>query len=715
MKIAIVYNRESQRVINLFGMPNREKYGLKAINRILDALKQGGHSAMAVEGDKDLIDRLEEFMPRVLKGERPGMVFNLSYGIQGQARYTHVPGMLEMVGIPYVGSGPLAHSLALDKVVAKMIFRQQGLPTPDFAVLADRESEIPELTYPMIVKPKNESVSFGIKVVNDDQELREAANVIFDQFNQAVLVEQYIKGREINVGLIGNGDPEAFPPVELLFGDGPQIYTLEDKKGKSGREIGHQVPAALDEATLEEAKRVAKGAFQALGCYDCARVDMRLDEEGRLYILEINSLPSLGEHGSYTIAAQAVGLDFPKLINRLVEVATARYFGTPVVASTTQTERDPDEQAFNFLTDRRDRMEKRLGEWVMHSSRTNDIVGIKAAHQKLDRTFTELGLRAVSSVTRDRAAWTWETPTGFDGGTLLVFHVDVGVREDLVGGGFRKDPENLMGEGIGVSRGPMVMAEFALRALRNARVLRKLPLGIVCYADEGLDAQYSREVLEEAFRRAGQVLVLRPGNAPDFAIHQRRGQRVYRLTAEGRARRQRKTAKQKDVLRWVCNKLEDLAQLTTPQNRVSVATTDLKTDSFPMLLPHRVTAHIQITYGEPARADGLEEKMRAVLGKDGFRWSLDVLSDRPPMPERGVSKHMIDAFTQIAERWELPFQTESSLWPSVSGLVNTETPVLCGLGPVCENIYTPQESISRISLLQRTVLLSLFLMRQGKA
>ena len=111
MKIVIAYNRESRNVINLFGMPNKETIGLKTIKRISDALRSGGHQVIAVEGDKDLVDRLEEFMPRVVKGERPGMVFNVSYGIQGQARYTHVPSILEMVGIPYVGSGPLAHSL----------------------------------------------------------------------------------------------------------------------------------------------------------------------------------------------------------------------------------------------------------------------------------------------------------------------------------------------------------------------------------------------------------------------------------------------------------------------------------------------------------------------------------------------------------------------------------------------------------------------------
>ena len=236
MKVAVVYNRDSQRVINFFGVPNRETYALKSIKRITDALRKGGHQVAAFEGDKDLIDRLEEFMPRVVKGERPGMVFNLSYGIQGQARYTHVPGMLEMLGLPYVGSGPLAHSLALDKVVSKMLFHQHGLPTPDFAVLEAPGFDVPDLKFPMIVKPKNEAVSFGLKVVRTEKQLREAAHVVFETFQQSVLVEQYIAGREINVGLLGNSPPEALPPVEIKFGKGgPPVYTYEDKTRRSGR------------------------------------------------------------------------------------------------------------------------------------------------------------------------------------------------------------------------------------------------------------------------------------------------------------------------------------------------------------------------------------------------------------------------------------------------------------------------------------------------
>ncbi|MHC4467526.1 MAG: D-alanine--D-alanine ligase family protein, partial [Planctomycetota bacterium] len=321
MKIAVVYNHDSQNVINLFGVPNRERIGHKTIRRISDALKSRKHQVKEVEGDKDLIERLGEFMPKVLKGELPGLVFNVSYGIQGQARYAHVPSILEMIGIPYVGSGPLAHSLALDKVVAKIIFRQHDLPTPEFVVLNSWEDELaPDLLYPMVVKPKNESVSFGVTIVHNESELREAARTIFEAFKQPVLAEQYIEGREINVGLIGNNPSEAFPPVELLFPkNGPSIYTYQDKVHKSGREIGFKCPARVSQETIEKAQNLARRAFEVLGCFDCARVDMRLDSEGNLQLLEVNSLPSMGEHGSYTIGAQYVGLDFPALVNRLVE------------------------------------------------------------------------------------------------------------------------------------------------------------------------------------------------------------------------------------------------------------------------------------------------------------------------------------------------------------------------------------------------------------
>jgi D-alanine-D-alanine ligase len=714
MKVAVVYNRESKNVVNLFGMPNQEKIGKKTIRRIVDALKQGGHQVIALEGDKDLVDRLEEFMPRVLKGERPGMVFNVSYGIQGQARYTHVPSILEMIGVPYVGSGPLAHSLSLDKVVTKMILRQHGLPTPEFLVMDEPDTKLPDLPYPMIVKPKSEAVSFGLKVVHDEDELREGAAVIFERFKQPVLVEQYIDGREINVGLVGNSPPETFPPVELIFpGEGPRIYTYRDKTGRSGRTISHACPAPIGEELQVAAKEIAVKAFQALGCADCARVDMRLDGD-RLYILEINSLPSLGEHGSYLVGADYIGLDYNGMVNRLVEVASARYFGTPEPPHLDRNGDDPANRVFSFLTQRRDEVERRLREWTRLSSHTDDPLGPREAVKRAQRLFSDLRMSPVETLTDERAAWTWETRKGLDKGTLLVAHLDVPAGPGHASTQFRRESEWLFGEGIGSSRAPLVMLEYALRALRSLRRLSATPLGVLLYTDEGRDARYSAETIAAAMARASRVLVLRPGNLGDSVIVQRRGQRRYRLRAEGEPRRPGQAGKRPEVLRWMWSHLEELSELSNKKERTSVSTVDLDVEALPMLLPHRVAARLLVTYPDRTLGDELEKRMRSILHKDGMRWDLELISDRPPLVERRGGQRLLRSLKSAADRWEIPLKRETSVWPSVAGLAPARIACLCGVGPVARDLGTAQEAVQRISLIQRTLLLAEFLLGPEK-
>lgn len=715
MKVAVVYNRDRGNVINLFGTANREKIGLKTIERLTTALKAGGHSVIALEGDKDLVDRLEEFMPRVVTGERPGLVFNVSYGIQGQARYTHVPSILEMVGIPYVASGPLAHSLCLDKVVTKMILRQQGLPTPDFAVLQTPDSKLPELTYPLIVKPKNEAVSFGLKVVENESELRDAAKVIYDEFRQAVLAEQFIKGREVNVGLLGNDPPEAFPPVELNFGTGgPQIYTYEDKTGRSGRTISHSCPAPIGVELLEKASDLAKQAFVALGCYDCARVDMRLDEADNLYILEINSLPSLGEHGSYLVGAEHVGLDFTKFINRLVEVASARYFGTPAPPTVAAESQDPSDRVFRYITERRDRIENRVKQWVNLHSRTSDPIGVAGALKEASGMFKDLGMQPVDDLSAsDEAVMTWETSKGMDDGLLFVVNLDVPVDVEFPAQSFRRDPEWLYGEGVASSRASLVMLEYALRALRSMRRLRQLRLGVLCYCDEGLDARLSADEIRAAAARAREVVVLRPGSPPDRVITGRRGQRTLRLQVEGESLRLGRYPRKPDTLRWTWSKLDEMAQLTSQKQRLSVATVDLKAERLPMHVPHRVTATVVVSYPTVAAADALAQQTRDLLGRGGPRWELVTQTDRPPFEKRTPSS-LYDELAMVAARWDVPLQGETSAWPSVAGYVPEDRSCICGVGPVAHNLRTPQEAVQRISLIQRTLLLGEFLVGRLK-
>ena len=707
MKIAVVYNRQSKSVINLFGRPNKEKIGLKTIKRLTDALKKGGHQVIALEGDKDLIDNLEEFMPRVVKGERMGMVFNVSYGLQGQARYTQVPSILEMVGVPYVASGPLAHSLALDKVVTKMILRQNGLPTPDFVMLNSPDQPLPELRYPMIVKPRSEAVSFGLKIVHDEAELRAASKVIFDEFDQPVLAEQFIEGREINVGLLGNNPPEALPPVELLFGEGgPGIYTYEDKTGRSGRKVSHACPAPISEELTKRAKEIAVGAFQALGISDCARVDMRLNADGELFILEVNSLPSLGEHGSYLVGAAAVGLDFEKFVNRLVEVASARYFGAPDPASVAPAEKDPAAHAAQFITQRRDQMERRLREWVQISSRSQDPIGLQTAVHQAREVYAELGMKPVDGLSDPPHAYVWQTAKGLDDGTLFIAHLDVPLGSATAHQPFRRDPEKLFGEGVGTSRAPLTALEFALRSLRSIRRLRRIPAGVLLYTDEGLDARHSAEAIRAAASRAKRVVVLRPGSVGDGVITRRRGHRKFRLTFEGDAMRPGRPAKRKPPLEVAWGALAELDALTSHKDRISLNTVDLRTERHAPALPHRIVASLLMTYPDKAAADAAEARMREVLSGCSIRWELQEVADRPPMADRAANKRLAQTLADIGAKWDAPLEIETSLLPSVAGLVPAKVAAVCGVGPTALDLGTPFEAVTRIGLVQRSVVLA---------
>jgi D-alanine-D-alanine ligase len=152
-----------------------------------------------------------------------------------------------------------------------------------------------------------------------------------------------------------------------------------------------------------------------------------------------------------------------------------------------------------------------------------------------------------------------------------------------------------------------------------------------------------------------------------------------------------------------------LADLSSRKERIAVSAVDIKTEAFPMLLPHRITVTILMSYPDNSVADETEEKMRKVLGRNSLRWDLDLVSDRPPMRERRLNNKLVKDLAEIAERWGIPFFHESSSWPSVAGLVPNSSAVACGVGPVVRDLYTSQEAVQRVSLVQRALLLAQFL------
>jgi D-alanine-D-alanine ligase len=259
----------------------------------------------------------------------------MAYGIQGDARYTHVPAALEMAGVPYTGSTPLGHALALDKVVTKVLMLAAGVPTPAFRVMLGPSDSDAGLNYPLVVKPRHESTSYGLAIVHNRQELDAAVGTIVEKYRQSALVEEYIDGREVAIGLLGNaGAMEFLPPVELDFGNRAlRLVTWEDKYHKRADEPKKVCPAPIDNTLRQTLNEMALGTFEATHLRDYARVDIRIDPQGRPFVLEINSMASLGDGGSYMTAAKTAGYDFATLVNRIVRVTHRRYFGTEMPAA----------------------------------------------------------------------------------------------------------------------------------------------------------------------------------------------------------------------------------------------------------------------------------------------------------------------------------------------------------------------------------------------
>ena len=334
MKVAVVRNREFTGVINRFGQITPEVYGETTVMMVADALSVSGYEVAVFEGDKTLLEELEKFMPPDVDEQPTGMVFNMGYGIQGECRYTHVPAMLEMAGVPYTGSSPFGHALALDKVVTKILMQNAGVPTPRFAVMSAAADRIDVLRFPLVIKPRHESTSYGLHLANSSEDLSNAVASVIEQYQQEALVEEYIHGREFCVGLLGNEEVEFLPIVESDFGDRDiRLVTRADKFMQSNCEPAKVCPAVVSESLTAKLREISLATFRACHCRDFARVDIRVDADKNPYVLEINSMASLGRTGSYVLAARTAGYDFAALINRIVDEAHRRYFGAHALSA----------------------------------------------------------------------------------------------------------------------------------------------------------------------------------------------------------------------------------------------------------------------------------------------------------------------------------------------------------------------------------------------
>ena len=291
---------------------------------------KGVHTALMRRGFAAELIQIEAYdgLPQLL-APFP-VVFNILHGGAGEDGTVQL--LLELLGKSYVGSGPLACALAMDKHETHRLLSAKGLPVPEWRTHLGEDLKAfldgvgAELGFPLVVKPRGEGSSVGVFLVRDTGELASRAREVLEGFG-SLLIEKFIPGRELTCALLEGGTGvEALPLVELR----PQGRELFDWGAKySPGECEFICPAELSPEEAARAAEVSKEAFLALGCRDLARVDLRLAEDGTPYVLEVNTLPGMTEMSTFPRAAAAAGIPYDELVERLVRRALSRTPSAP--------------------------------------------------------------------------------------------------------------------------------------------------------------------------------------------------------------------------------------------------------------------------------------------------------------------------------------------------------------------------------------------------
>lgn len=724
MRVAVIYNRtqDVDGVINVFGMQNREVYNPKTVERVAAALEKGGHNVRIIEGNINVIEKLTDFMPRVVQGEKPGMVFNMAYGLQGVSRYTHIPSLLEMSGIPYVGSSPAGHGVALDKVTTKMMLQSSGLSTAPFWVFMSPDQVPDDLTYPVIIKPKMEAVSMGIQVLDNKKELQVAISGLVQEFNQAVLVEKFIPGREFAVGILGNQDPETLPIVEIdLGGDPNAIQSLDDKLKAPKAKI---CPALIDDDLAEELRRLAKETARVLGIYDFCRIDFRMDENNNLYVLELNSMASLGLTGTYVAAAKAAGYTYESLVNRMLDVAVERYFGDQQIdqVSTNKDLLSQNSAKNNtppinvrlrsYLRGNLVTMEEDLAKMVRINSYVYNIEGVNSFGRWIANQIQNLKFQRQVYPRAEFANNLYFSNHVKDHNDILILgNLDnITPFSDYVP--FLEQRGRIYGSGVSRGKGGLTTLLSALRALHYTRKLKKINCGILLISDESLSGRSSRPLIDELSRKSSYVIGLGGAGLAGEIITSCSGILRYSIEINRSLEKfsANLTGKQTDPLLYVSDKIPKLQKLAAKETGASVIITKLKTKGGEDTTPDHVSLSFRIHYPKPQQKENLEKEIYLLFNADP-KWPLQVHitrgHQRRPLLESEEDLSFYEKIEQLAKIVEVRTKkAHGDIGTSLSH-VPDEIPSLDGFGPVTGNPGSKNEYVVRDSLIDRAVLLAL--------
>lgn len=327
MKIGITYDLRKEYLDMGFTEEETAEFDSEeTVYAIKDAIQKLSHEVT-------LIGNIYELVRRLSNGERWNLVFNISEGLYERNREAQVPALLEAYNIPYTFGDPLTLAICLDKAMAKSVVRDAGITTPDFFVVSSIEdSDLNSFTrnamFPLFVKPAAEGTGKGINtesIVHDADELNRQCIKLLKKYNQPVLIEKYLPGREFTIGILGTGKTArviGLIEVKLLKNAEPLVYSFMNKELCEKRVKYIQL---RDKRIIKEASDIALNAYRALGCRDAGRVDIRADKDGKLYFLEMNPLSGLHPtHSDLPILCGKAGISYKELISQIISSAVTR-------------------------------------------------------------------------------------------------------------------------------------------------------------------------------------------------------------------------------------------------------------------------------------------------------------------------------------------------------------------------------------------------------
>jgi len=325
MRIGLTYDLRSEYLAQGYGEVETAEFDRDdTIEAIEAALTELGHQTKRIGNARSLIKALAG-------GAKWDLVFNIAEGLYGIGREAQVPAILDVYGIPYTFSDPLVLSLTLHKAMTKRVIRDAGLATPDFLVVEPGES-VPPIPFPppYFVKPLAEGTGKGVSgesLVKQETDLGRVCTRLTREFQQPVLVESFLPGREFTVGILGTGPKaEVIGTMEVVLKAGAEqgVYSYVNKE-ECEKRVEYRLGCRTEDPLIAEVEALSLGAYRVLGCRDAARVDVRCNEMGRPHFMEINPLAGIHPvHSDLPIICSLVKLPYVSLIDRIVASATAR-------------------------------------------------------------------------------------------------------------------------------------------------------------------------------------------------------------------------------------------------------------------------------------------------------------------------------------------------------------------------------------------------------